>query len=255
MKAQLKLLSFLCITGMAMQLGHAETEAKTLQDQFEVHGVLTLSSDYRSRGFSKSNHKPSVQGGLMLTHQSGAYLMLWGASAATPTGGNIEADAIVGYTWALNEKNSLDFSYADVNYPGGDFSPNGKTADFGEFAVVYKRKDSLKENDHFSAGAYYSPKYMFGSGNEYYLNSEYSYPLKENIQLFGAVGYTKQDSVADFQLGTAFDANQSDYFDYKVGLRADFKGVTGELAWVDNNIDSQQKMYDGRVYFSVTKNF
>lgn len=255
MKAQLKLFSFLCMGGIVTQLGHAAAESNAIQDQFEVHGVLTLSSDYRSRGSSKSDHKPSVQGGLVLAHQSGAYLMLWGASAATPTGGNVEADVIVGYNWTLDEKNSLDFSYADVNYPGGDFTPNGKKAEFGEFAVVYKRKDSLTDNDHFSAGAYYSPKYMFGSGKAYYLTGEYRYPILANVQLLGAVGYTKQDSVADFQLGTAFDADQSDYVDYKVGVRADFKGVTGELAWVDNNIDSQQKMYDGRVYFSVTKNF
>lgn len=90
---------------------HAEVESeKSLADQFAVHGVLTLSNDYRSRGFSKSDHNPSVQGGLVLTHSSGAYLMLWGASANTPNGGSVEADAILGYVWQLNDNTSLDFS-------------------------------------------------------------------------------------------------------------------------------------------------
>lgn len=182
--------------------------------------------------------------------------MLWGASATTPNGGSMEADAILGYTWRIDEKNSLDFFYADVNYPGGTgFTPSGKDADFGEYGVLYKRKDTLMSNDNLSAGIYYSPDYVFGSGNQYYINGEYGFPVARNIQLFGSVGYTKQDSVEEFQLGTAFDADQDDYFDYKVGIRTDYKGITTELAWVDNNIDSQQKMYDGRLYFSFTKNF
>lgn len=255
MQIQLKIISLFLMTVSMAQFGQANTKINAIQDQFEVHGILTLSSDYRSRGFSKSEHKPSVQGGFILTHQSGVYLMLRGASASTPPGGNIEVDAIVGYVWALDDKNSLDFSYADVNYPGGKFSPNGKKADFGEFAVLYKRKDNLTQNDHFSAGVAYSPNYIFGSGNEYYLSAEYAYPILEKIQFVGAIGYTKQESVADFKLGTAPDSNQSDYFDYKVAVQTDFKGITAELAWIDNTIDSHQKIYDGRAYFSLTKKF
>lgn len=237
------------------QFTQAQTETKSFEDQFSLHGVLTLSSDYRSRGFSKSNQKPSVQGGMVISHESGLYLMLWGASATTPNGGSVEADAILGYTWQINDKNSLDFFYADVNYPGGNFSPNGQSADFGEYGVLYKHKDNLVNRDNLSVGAYYSPDYVFGSGREYYLNGEYAFPITEKAQLFGSVGYTKQESVEKFRLGTAPDANKDNYVDYKVGVRVDYKGVTTELAWVDNDIDSQMKMYDGRVYFSVTKNF
>jgi len=121
--------------------------------------------------------------------------------------------------------------------------------------MLYKHKDSLSTNDQFSAGGYYSPEYIFGSGNEYYISAEYLYPLLDQVQLLGSVGYTKQESVAKFNLGTAPDANQSDYVDYKVGVRLNYKGVISELAWVDNNIDSKNKIYDGRIYFGVTKNF
>ncbi len=118
-----EIFSFSCHAGSRVWTGvQADTGTSApaaFMDQFSVHGTLTLSSDYRSRGFSKSSHKPSVQGGMILAHQSGAYLMLWGASATTPNGGSMEADAIVGYTWRIDDKNSLDFFYADVNYPGG----------------------------------------------------------------------------------------------------------------------------------------
>ncbi|WP_151957271.1 TorF family putative porin [Acinetobacter guillouiae] len=238
-----------------VQAEKATSKPETFMDQFSVHGTLTLSSDYRSRGFSKSDQKPSVQGGLILAHQSGVYLMLWGASATTPNEGSIEADAILGYTWRINDKNSLDFFYADVNYPGGNFSPNGKSADFGEYGVMYKRTGTFVAQDNFSAAVYYSQNYLFGSGNEYYFSSEYSFPVVENVQLFGSAGYTKQDSVAEFQLGSVPDGKKSSYFDYKVGVRGDYKGVTTELAWVGNNIESQMNMYDDRLYVSVTKNF
>lgn len=249
------LLCVLCSTGGGVQWGHAETSPMSWSDQFEIHGVLTISGDYRSRGYSKSDKEPSVQGGMLLTHSSGLYVMLWGASATTPNGGSVEADAIFGYSWRINEKNSLDFFYADVNYPGGDTSPNGETANFGEYGISYKRKDSLVKNDKFNFGVYYSPKYAFDSGEEFYVSSEYSFPIYNTVHLFGSVGYTKQDSVEDFNLGTSPDANQDDYYDYKIGVRSDFKGVTGEIAWVDNDIDSQYDMYDGRVYFSLTKYF
>lgn len=242
----------LLLAGLAVSTTHAEdTNKKSLVDQFEVHGVVTLSSDYRSRGFTKSNHEPSVQGGLVLTHTSGAYAMLWGASATTPNGGSVEADMIVGYVLPINENVVLDFFYADVNYPGG----LGQSPDFGEYGVMYRHNNAFMGNDSLKAAFYYSPEYLFNSGNEYYVWGEYSAPIVSKISGFAALGYTKQDSVAEFNMGTAPDADQDDYIDYKVGVRADFKGVTTELAWVDNNIDSQLDMFDGRMYFSITKQF
>lgn len=257
MKKKFTGLAVTVVACSAIQLSNADTASATsLEDQFSAHGVLTLSSDYRSRGFSKSNHKASVQGGITLVHQSGAYLMLWGASATTPNGGSMEADVIAGYTWHIDDKNSLDFFYADVNYPGGTgFTPSGDSADFGEYGILYNRKDTLTENGNLSLGLYYSPDYVFGSGNQYYISGEYGFPISSNVQLFGSVGYTKQDSVEEFQIGTAFDADQDDYFDYKIGVRGNYMGLTTELAWVDNNIDSQQEMYDERLYLSVTKHF
>ncbi len=120
---------------------------------------------------------------------------------------------------------------------------------------MYKRTGTLVAQDNLSAAVYYSPEYLFGSGNEYYFSGEYSFPVVENVRLFGSAGYTKQDSVAEFQLGSVPDGKKDNYFDYKVGVRGDYKGVTTELAWVGNNIDSQFDMYDDRLYVSVTKNF
>lgn len=253
---------FVALNFTQMAFGETQIETDTAtessdspMDKISVHGTLTLSSDYRSRGFSKSSHKPSVQGGIILAHQSGPYLMFWGASATTPNGGSIEADIIAGYTWMINDKNSLDFFYADVNYPGGNFSPNGKSADFGEFGVMYKRKDNFISQDHLSVSAYYSPNYVFGSGKEYYVTGEYSFPVMNNIQLFGSGGYTKQENVAKFQLGSVPDSKKNNYFDYKLGVRGTYKGVIAELAWVGNNINSHFKMHDDRLYMSITKNF
>ena len=41
--------------GQAVQADTATSKQETFMDQFSVHGTLTLSSDYRSRGFSKSD--------------------------------------------------------------------------------------------------------------------------------------------------------------------------------------------------------
>ena len=41
----------------AVQAETGTSKPETFMDQFSVHGTLTLSSDYRSRGFSKSDQK------------------------------------------------------------------------------------------------------------------------------------------------------------------------------------------------------
>lgn len=80
-----------------------------------LSGSATLASDYRFRGASQSDKEMAVQGGLTLTHESGAYAGAWASNLAgwgTFGGANMELDLIAGYkarsptmrpsTWGLS---------------------------------------------------------------------------------------------------------------------------------------------------------
>ena len=53
-----------------------EAESKALT----INGSATLTSDYRYRGISQTDKDFAVQGGLTVSHTSGAYVGIWGSS-------------------------------------------------------------------------------------------------------------------------------------------------------------------------------
>ncbi|WP_165493947.1 TorF family putative porin [Acinetobacter sp. ANC 4178] len=217
-----------------------------------VSGSMTMATDYRFRGVSMSNRDPSVQGALNFTHKSGAYLSLWASNADVGAGGNVEADFFVGYILPITEKSFLDINYADVNYPG---TIKEYHTDFSEFGVNYNHSDLMIGGDYFTAGVFYSPEFAFKSGTEIYLNTSYKFPVYKNIKLVSSLGYTKLEDNEQFAKAFGGDGQQDDYFDYKVGLGAEVLGLSSELVWIDNNIDSDANMMKGSVVFSLTKQF
>lgn len=222
-------------------------------DAFNVTGNVTLATDYRFRGLSQTSNNPSVQGGLTLAHQSGFYINLWASNVDLGLDGNsIEADYFLGYQWKIDAKSTLDFQYIDVNYPG--VSDKTLHPDFGEFAVIYSHNGNIKENDNITLSGYYSPDYAMKSGDEVYLNAAFSYPVYKSINLIGAVGYTKLDSVEKFQQAYGY-GDKDHYMDYKVGLKTNVKGLDTELSWINTDIKNGPKITDDTVYFSIGKSF
>lgn len=217
-----------------------------------VSGSMTMATDYRFRGVSNSNRDPAIQGAVTFAHKSGAYLSLWASNADIGAGGNVEADFFVGYILPITGKSFLDINYADVNYPG---TIKEYHTDFSEFGVNYNHSDLMIGGDYFTAGVFYSPEFAFKSGTEIYLNTSYKFPVYKNIKLVSSLGYTKLEDNEQFAKAFGGDGQQDDYFDYKVGLGAEVLGLSSELVWIDNNIDSDANMMKGSVVFSLTKQF
>lgn len=217
-----------------------------------VAGSMAMLTDYRFRGVSMSNRDPSVQGALNFAHKSGAYFSLWASNADVGAGGNVEADFFVGYILPITEKSFLDINYADVNYPG---TIKEYHTDFSEFGVNYNHSDLVTAGDYFTAGVFYSPEFAFKSGTEIYLSTTYKFPVYNSIKLVSSLGYTKLEDNEKFAQAFGGDGQQDDYFDYKIGFGAEFLGLSSELVWIDNNIDSDANIMKGSMVFSVTKQF
>jgi uncharacterized protein (TIGR02001 family) len=65
-------------------------------------GGVSLTSDYRFRGYSLSDEEPALQGGLTLNLPQGVYLGVWGSSIADYAGADIEFDLMAGVAFSAS---------------------------------------------------------------------------------------------------------------------------------------------------------
>ena len=87
---------------------------------FHVSGNVSLVTDYRFRGVSLSGGDPAVQGGITVTHASGAYVGAWSSSLAqTPVYGNQELDLFGGWSGEVASGLTLDAGLLYYVYPSG----------------------------------------------------------------------------------------------------------------------------------------
>lgn len=71
--------------------------APTEKRPITVSGSVSLTSDYRIRGVSRRDPQVAVQRGLIVSHDSGIYVGVWGsnlASWSTFGGANLELDLV-----------------------------------------------------------------------------------------------------------------------------------------------------------------
>lgn len=117
-----------------------------------VSGSVALVSDYRFRGVSQSDKAMAVQGGVTVTHESGAYVGTWGSSLAgwgQFGGANMELDLFAGYAIPLGGA-TLDVGLTWYMYPSG--------ADITDFAEPYVKLSSELGPVKGLIGVAYAPK-------------------------------------------------------------------------------------------------
>ena len=112
-------IKFLCAAAaMAVaasaQVAYADTAPTP---DFTITGDAALVSQYRFRGVSNSDNKPTGQMSITITHKSGFYISTW-ASGNQLAGGS-EIDVYGGYSKTLKDGITLDggvYSYIYPNY-------------------------------------------------------------------------------------------------------------------------------------------
>lgn len=117
-----------------------------------VSGSVALVSDYRFRGVSQSDKGMAVQGGITLTHKSGAYVGTWASNLSgwgTFGGSNMELDLFGGYAIPLGGA-TLDVGLTWYMYPSG--------ADKTDFAEPYVKLSSELGPVKGLLGVAYAPK-------------------------------------------------------------------------------------------------
>ncbi|ANF83086.1 hypothetical protein A3K93_03535 [Acinetobacter sp. NCu2D-2] len=232
----------------ASVMAHEEPSAS----EITVTGDLSFATDYRFRGLSNTSNNIAVQGALNLEHASGLYASLWASNVDLDIGTTIETDFTLGYAFDVSENGSFDVSYTRFEYPGADDEAN---ADYDEFAVIYNHANAVVADDQLSTGVYYSPEYSGKTGQEYYFEAGYQYPLTPKFNIVSGVGYTLMENKEKFEAAFGGNGSQKGYWDYKIGLNTEIVGLGAELVWVDNNLKTDDATAKGAAVFSLSKSF
>ncbi len=213
-----------------------------------VSGNIALVSDYRFRGVSQSDKEMAVQGGITVTHESGAYAGAWASNLAgwgTFGGANMELDLFAGYKVAVGGA-TIDAGLTWYMYPGG--------ADQTDFAEPYVKVSTTLGPVNALAGIAYAPKQR-ALGN--FSNTPESRGQREdNLYLWGDLSSGIPDTAATVKAhlghsngnpglgpnGTSVTPT-GEYWDWLLGLDYVVGPVTLGVAYVDTDIGKTQSAY------------
>jgi len=194
----------------------------------ELHGYLTLVSDYVFRGASQSEEDPTIQAGVDYLHPSGVFAGAFAAHTDFPENsfgsnpGPIELDAYLGYSRAAGRDWSWDVAVLRYDFPDStafDYSYNELAANL-HFRDVVRLGATASDN----AGA--------GGASGWTAEIELRQSLGDRFQLSGSLGHY------------AFERNDwSDYFYWDMGVSAIAGRFTFDIRYFDTN--SEQAGFAG----------
>ncbi|MFQ6334009.1 TorF family putative porin [Methylophilus sp. 3sh_L] len=260
-------------------------EEKQAGSDWAATGNIGVVSDYYFRGISQSWHKPTVQGGMDITHSSGFYTGVWGSGVTPNTypDANTEIDVYAGFNGTIPTVEKLGYTVGVYGYlyPGGSWKKYKFTGDNNPDGTLKSqtpkggRWDTYELNaglsyDWISAKLSYTLTDWFGADKDTgwngstkgstYIELNAAYPLPWwDLTLIAHVGRLnvagKLDPNADFSAiggGSAPSSSTSgatnpDYTDWKIGLSKAFKiGATEGWNAGVYWIESDNSRYWGR---------
>ncbi|MEO5844703.1 MAG: TorF family putative porin [Caldimonas sp.] len=246
------------LTAAALTAQAQTAAAPVANSDWTFTGNAGVFSDYRFRGISQTNKKPSFQGGFDIGHASGLYAGNWNSNVDSSffNGANLEMDFYGGYKLPVGPL-ALDFGVLYYYYPGSGAG--------GTFKI---------DNTELYVGAGYGPvsiKYshsisdFFGvndSKNSWYLEGNGSYEVAPGLSIVGHIGFqrlkknariiemgstTLTDSVTDWRVGVTYDLSGFILGAAYVGTNRDLTGGTASL--------TNRNISNGTVVVSVSKSF
>jgi uncharacterized protein (TIGR02001 family) len=244
----MKLKSTLLVSLLALS-GAAFAQTAAPEPDYTISGNMTLASEYRFRGISQTNKKPTLQGGFDFAHKSGFYLGNWNSNvnSAFYNGANIEMDFYGGYKGSFGDV-GFDLGAIYYYYPG---SGAGGTIKIDNTEIY----GGLSYGP-FSAKYYHAVSDFFGAPNtknSYYIDLAYSMDLGNGWGANAHVGYQHVKNTP---------APAGKVTDYKLGLTKDVDGFLFGASYIATNRSrvffdptSLKDIGRGVVVLSVAKTF
>ena len=227
-----------CGCGVAWLLAGAPVRAH------ELHGYLTLVSDYVFRGASQSNEDPTVQAGVDYLHPSGVFAGVFAARTEFPGNsfgsnpGSIEVDAYLGYSRAAGRDWSWDVAALRYDFPdstGFDYS-------YDELAANLHFRDVLR------LGATVSDDAGASDASGWTAEIELRQSLGDRFQLSGSLGHYEFERT-----------DWSDYLYWDIGVSATAGRFTFDVRYFDTDNDEAgfagPELTRGRLVGSISLGF
>lgn len=203
-------------------------------DRIEVDLTLAAVSDYRYRGLSLSDRKPSVQADLALSHPSGVNAALWAATIADNGGADIENQITIGYS---SEQHGLTLDVQVYYY----FYPGAAGDNYAEAAVRIGRAFGAVEA---GATVSYAPAQAnIGRQDNIYVGFDGSVPLTGTpLTLSGAIGL-EDGAFGDRKI------------DWSLGANAEIATLTLGLHYIDSRRSFDPDSGGATLVASISKSF
>jgi uncharacterized protein (TIGR02001 family) len=169
-----------------------------------------LANDYDFRGITQSARDPALQASLDYAHDSGWYIGAWGSNVDFgPSDPNLEVDLYTGFSKQLDTGLNYDiggvwYTYHSAPNPGANYVE--LYAGLG-----YTDQSGMSIKGKFFYSPDFGGKSTPGDTSAEYIQADFSYPLPANLSIIAHAGYNFGDYWKDF-------LNDSEYFDYSVGL-------------------------------------
>ena len=213
----------------ALALAGSLSFTAPLAQAAEVSGNVALVTDYKFRGISQSDSKPSVQGGFDIAFDSGFYLGTWGAAVdfdcAIDTcggaNGGLELDYYGGFSHSFDGGFGVDVGYIYYDYPQDE-------GVLGDYEEVYANVSF----GGFSAGVAFSDEYWFETGEIVYTKAGYDMTLPGDWGLSFLVGQV------DYDVASYVETDK--HVHWLVGLSKSWQGIDWSLTYEDTDIDDNE---------------
>ena len=239
--------------GFASEVAFADdapaTAAAAPTPEFTITGAAAVVSQYKFRGLTQSDSKPTVQATFTVSDKSGFYISVWGSGGAgnrglasdgtianvsdfyvSPNGGT-EIDIYGGYTHALGKTGiTIDGGLYGYVYP--NLSANNIFEVYGDLSKSYG-PISVK------VGLNWAPK-------QHYFNF-YNTATKYSMYEYGELSYTPAQMPAlTFHSHLGHTGGGLDfikeYIDYTVGAGYKWKSLTFDISAVGTNISKSDSI-------------
>lgn len=225
-------------------------------------GNITLTSDYKFRGYTQTNYKPALQGGFDYALPAGFYVGNWNSSIEQSLygGASLESDVYGGYKGKFG---AIDFDVGAIHYMyPGSTGPKISNSElyFGLSAGPLSAKLYYALTDYFAFG-----KIARAGGNAaapdtdgtFYVDLAANHDLGGGLTLNAHVGLLKLKSASDYGL-------PSTVTDYKIGVSKDLSGWVVGLAYIGTDekafaltgaMTGARSAGDAKAMLSLTKTF
>jgi uncharacterized protein (TIGR02001 family) len=214
----------------------------------EFSALVTGTSNYFYRGYSKSGNAPTVRANVDYAHSSGFFGGLWISRVdfqdkAYSHPSNVEFYPYVGYSYKLADQWRLDGSVARYAYDGRLF---GKSSDYNEYSASVHYSDILTARVDFANDAYNRG----GATVNYEISGRY--PLGKSLSISAGLGLNQASDVIGY-----------DWLYWNTGISWFFKYGALDLRYVDTAELSSSEEPNGlefpqlknRFVFSLTVGF